>query len=366
MGLRVLDRYMLRLLLPSFYVGISLFTVMLVGADMLFDLADLLIRKGVPLLVVLKLFFYRLPGVIALTFPMSMLLSVILGVGSMSARGEVLALMSCGISIKRVMRPVVVMALLVGALAFVLNETLVTFTNRAADALLRSELSERAYVLVQENVFLRQVEGGALKRVIYVSRVKRDGSLEGVLFQEFSSDRLERIVFARRALVEGGNWRLMDGQVYAMSDGGLPSAVLSFKEQVFSLGTDEGSMRGEPLKPEHMSVWQIARQVRILKGQGLSTSKLEMIYHIRLAMPWASVVLSLFAFPLALVPHRGSGKAMGFGLSVLIVFAYYVVMSVMKALGESALLPYVLCAWIPNLLFLVLGYRFYRRKLAYM
>jgi len=112
--------------------------IWLVAGDLLFQAANLMIEQGVSLSVVTRLFVYRLPEVVAMTLPMASLLSSLLTFSRLSTNSELVALKAAGIPFHRILRPVFLASILVGIAALAGNETLVPFSNRAAENLMRS------------------------------------------------------------------------------------------------------------------------------------------------------------------------------------------------------------------------------------
>ena len=77
--MKILDRYILREMLGPFIFGVVAFSSIFIGSDVLFKLARFYIRDGVPINILVRLFFLSIPEIVVLTFPMSMLLSSLLG-----------------------------------------------------------------------------------------------------------------------------------------------------------------------------------------------------------------------------------------------------------------------------------------------
>ena len=111
-GPHILDRLVLRAVAGPFVFGVLIFTLIFVAGDLFFQAARLIIEQGVSLGVVTRLFLYRLPEVVAMTFPMSSLLSALLGMTGLAAGSELIALKSLGIPFSRVLRPIVAASLL--------------------------------------------------------------------------------------------------------------------------------------------------------------------------------------------------------------------------------------------------------------
>ncbi len=86
---RVLDRYILGELKSPFFFGLVAFTTILVAGGLLFQMADLIIQKGVSVGIVIRLFVYYMPRLVVFTIPMSCLLASLLGFGKLSANSEI-------------------------------------------------------------------------------------------------------------------------------------------------------------------------------------------------------------------------------------------------------------------------------------
>ncbi len=351
----LLDRFILAEMKGPFLFGVMAFTVLLVAGDLLFDLADLIIEKGVSLGVIARLFVYKLPSVVVLTLPMASLLSALLSFGKLSGDSELAALKASGIAFQRIVRPVLFASILVALSAILMNETVVPLTNRAAENVMRYEVAQNRLALVQDHVFLREQSDGQLKRVTYISRLKpREGLMEGVLVQEFEDGHMRRILSAEKGFWHDGQWWLEKGQVFDVDKAGGVSLLFRFERQKLVLKLTPEQVRQASRKPEEMNAFELRERIELLKTEGADPNPLRVMFHLRLAVPWASVVLALVGASLGVRPQRTS-SGMGLGMSVMIVFVYYVTMSFCRALGQSGMLLPAIAAWVPNLLFLLVG-----------
>lgn len=351
----ILDRFILGQMLAPFLFGIMSFTVILVAGNLLFKLADLMIKRGVSFGIVIRLFMYSLPGVVTLTIPMSCLLASLLGFGNMSANSELVALKSSGISFGRIIRPLIVTGIFISMFAFALNETIVPMSERAAANVLRYEVFRVVPPVFKENVFIREESEGELKRVIYIGVVKpRSGEMSDILVQEFEDGRIKRLISAPTGEWIDGEWWLGDGQVFEVVGDGEVRQLFAFQRQKLNLSMAPSEVGAQKADPSQMGLMELYRAIQTASAHGNDTGKLWMLFNLRIAVPWASVVLVMVGAAVGSRPQRSS-SSMGLGLSVVIVFAYYVIMSFCKSLGEAGFMPGVLAAWVPNLVFLTVG-----------
>src|SRR5437870_4557003 len=111
--IRVIDRYLFRQLLVPFALGAGLFTFFLI-IDRIYSLTELVITKGVPFFLVMQLLVYMLPSFLAHTLPMALLVAILLGGGRLAGDLEVVAFQAAGVSPARLLRPVLLVAAVVG------------------------------------------------------------------------------------------------------------------------------------------------------------------------------------------------------------------------------------------------------------
>ncbi len=352
---RPLDWFIFGELIGPFFFGLMAFTIIMVAGGLLFKIADLVIKNGVSLGIVIRLFLYYLPRMAATAIPMSCLLAALLGFNKLSANSELVALKSAGISFTRIIKPVVVMAFFVSIGAFAVNETLVPLSERAAANVMAYEVYRQSPPVFKEKVFLREEAGGSLKRVIYVNRMDiRDGKMRDIVVQEFEEGKLRRIVSAERGDWVEGSWWLEKGKVFEITQKNDVSLLFTFDKQALLLNLDPGEVARSSKTPDEMTLNELFREIDMMRQKGLDVSKIVMLLNLRFSVPWACLVLAIVGAAVGSRPQRSS-SGMGLGLSVIIVFVYYIILSFTQSLGDAQYLHPVFAAWIANIVFLIVG-----------
>lgn len=359
----LLNKLILGACAGPFMFGILIFVLIFVAGDLLFQAAKLIIEQGVSLSVVTRLFFYRLPEVIVMTIPMSSLLSTLLGMSTLNGGSEIIALKSLGIPFTRILRPVFFASVMISLIGFGLNETVVPFGAIAADRLMKFEIMKHQASVVQEKVFLRDEENGKLKRVLYIDELDPEkGTLRGIMMHEFDVDgRLSHTLNARRGMYENSQWWIEDGRMYDVDGEGEIRLLLRFERQMLALRLSPEQLQRSTRRPADMSaheLWSYIKQGEALDSQ---LSQLWVMFHLKTAVPWACVIMAVLGASFGASRRGRSGGGVGFGISVVIVFAYYVVMSMCRAFGEAGAIPPVIAGWGPNLVFLFAALYFARR-----
>jgi lipopolysaccharide export system permease protein len=360
----ILDRLILKEIGRPFVFGILIFTIIFISADLLFQAARLMIQRGISFWVVSRLFCYRLPEVIGLTIPMAALLASLLGFSKLSASSELIAIKSMGISFKRILRPVIISSIMVSLVTFLWTEFITPYTSLAANNLMQYEIMKNQSKLVKDKMFLREEKEGKLRRVFYVDKLNiMDGTLDGIVVQEFGDDgRLIMISNASSGIWKDGQWWIDNGQVFEIDSNENVNLLFQFERQRLALSLSLEDLERSTRNPLDMSareLWLYIKQAKMMDIANVAS--LLVTFHYKISIPWAGFVLAVLGAAIGGRTRGRSGSGASFGLSVLIVFAYYLLMSLCRALGESGNMMPLISAWLPNTVFLLIGVYFVRR-----
>lgn len=354
--MKILDRYILAELAPPFAFGVAAFTAILLASTVLFHLVSLMVQHGLPPILVGQVLVLRLPEMIFYTFPMSMLLAALMAFGRLSNDGEITAFKAAGVSLYRLMAPVAGMALAVSLATIALNELLVPAAAWKAKSLLYEATHKQQLPVAREHVSYQELDGDQLKRLFYARSF--DGArMNDVVVQEFEANRLVRLIQAKGAAPQPDGWSFEDGTLYQVDERGDFRYAAHFKRQHVVLGQALLALARENRLATEMNGRELATHIKRLQATGAAgreLNELRVMWHQKLAVPFACLVFALVGAPMGLAPQRGSG-AIGLGLSVLVIFVYYVLMFVSMALGQTGALPAGLAAWIPNIVAASLG-----------
>lgn len=374
---RVIDRYILREISSPFALGLALFTFFLV-IDRIYHLTELVITRGVPFHLVIQLLIFTLPAFLAHTLSMALLVAVLLAGGRLAGDMEIVAFKAAGVSLGRLLRPVlvagVVIALATAALTLVVNP----MANAEFQRQLYEMLRTRAVSGLKERVF--NTSFGNV--VIYVEDISASQvALRGMLVSDERDPKLTRIITARegRLLTDEDTrrvtLRLIDGAVnegdVVPADpprvdtndlpppGGAASAA-RYRYTLFSI-YDMTLTVASPLtgtrvdKPEKdLGFTALRRRIGELSHDAHGRAPYEAEWHKRFALPLAALIFVLVGFPLAVRSHRG-GRSVALVGSLAILVSYYVLMTSLEGMALRERIPAWLAIWTPNILFAVIG-----------
>ncbi|MBU0687242.1 MAG: LptF/LptG family permease [Candidatus Margulisbacteria bacterium] len=347
--LKIIDRYILKELIDPFLFGLGSFTAVLSASVSLFGLVQAVIIKGMPLWVAVQIYLYELPGTMVYIFPMATLLAALLAFARLSGNSEIIAFRASGISLYRIIIPVMALGLAISLTALVFQEIVVPESNQAAKNLL-VETASKHTPQIKENVFVPELKNGELKRIFYARRM--EGSvMEGVIVQEFTDGSLSQIINANQASWQGqrDQWLFKNGVIYLLTESGEYKHLIKFKEQYISIKYTPADFYVGDKNPEEMTFADLREYIALKERMGADVTDLKIQLNMKLAIPFASLVFVLIGAPLGLFPKRAS-SSIGFGLSIIVIFAYYILMFVSMSFGELKVLPPVVAAWLPNII----------------
>jgi len=352
---RILSLYIIREIASLFLLGIMVFTLILLMGRLI-KLTDLVITRGVPLADVSRMILYLMPSFLVFTIPMAFLLAVLLAFGRLSADNEITVMKAGGISLMQLMPPVVLCGVCAALLTLAASTVGVPWGNSAFKSLSFSVLNQNVAATVREKVFWDDIPG----IVMYTEHYDEEHhTLKGVIIHDGRDLTRPLTIFATDGVIGSGPNRndirlvLNNGSIHAVGTA-EEYRLVQFGEYTMTIG---GSGQGSGLGRNEldMTVAELQRQVDNPATTKPVRLKTQSELHSRFAFPFASLVFAVVAVPLGL-QNRRSGKSAGFSTSIGILLAYYVVQSLLRTLAEKEGLPPVLALWLPNMIFLGLGW----------
>lgn len=351
----ILDRYMLSEFVGPFLFGVVAFTSIFLASDVLFEITRLVMKGSVGAGTAVKLFALSLPRILVLTFPMSTLLAALLSLSRLSQGSEIIAMRASGVSFLRITAPLMAAALVISAFTVGMNEYVVPFANSMYRRVMTVEVLKQK-PLMGQNIVLREFKDGQVSQLLFAREY--DGTtqvMSDVVIQDFEGGKLRRTTEARRGEWDDDGWYFYDGRIVDFGSGKDGAMVrLTFQRQLIPVNKRPEEVLEEQRDPEEMTMGELRRHIEALRAQGQPVQELEVQYHLKLAIPAASFFFILVAAPLGIQSHR-SAKSMGFGVSIIIIFAYYCVMTLATALGQSGAISPVLGAWLADILLGIVG-----------
>ncbi len=350
---RTLTLYLVSEILAPFLFGLLAFTIVLLVARVV-KLIELIVTRGVPSLQIGKLLFLIMPTFLELTVPMAFLLAILLGLGRLSQDREVLAFKASGVSPLQILWPIAGVACVIAAITLFLT----IFARPAANVALKKELYEiaksRLGTALKEKVFNQEFP----KILIYVEELIPPGNTaQGVLIIDQRDASREDVILGKVALISSDDQtntlglKLIDGSVYQRDKNRPGFSQTRFNIYDFKLDLDEliGPVRRRAGGPKELPFERLLQTIQEKQQQGQSAIPERIELQQRLSFAFAPLVFCLLGVALVLLPGGSrAGRSWGFLLCLFWLLAYYLLLSLGKALGERGALHPVVALWLPN------------------
>jgi lipopolysaccharide export system permease protein len=357
---RLLYTYMVNQVLAPFYASLVILSSILF-LSRLIPVLDVILDYNIHLGDFFRLYAYFTPQLLLFALPMSSMMGVVLGTTRLNNENELMVLKSSGISLYRMLPPVVAVGLSVALLTGTFSIYLMPAAKKAKVELAFQLAKERIEQSIHEKRFSESL--GDI--VLYADRVDRNtGAWKGVYISDMRDSKHPVTIIAA------------NGSISADTNGGTLS--ISLHDGILNRSTADavqtidfqGYDMNLPLDTPTMSPFakvdattlqqnKLLAEAERLGGNTRAAVNYLVEFHKRLALPVACFILTLLGFPLGFLSgprHRTIGIPLGLAIFIL----YYVLLTGAEILSESMILPPGIAMWLPNLIFLVLTTVFIR------
>jgi len=350
--MKTLDRYISRSFLTVFVGSLVAVSFLFTVISILDSLNYMMGKEGVTLWSIVRFYVLQLPQTIYMGSPVAALLSTMIVLGGMNQQNELMAMRAAGMSLARITAPILVLTLLIGAVLFVIGNTLVPVGNRYFYSA-RQEIKADDDSDPESRIWYVSEKRGRPPRVLRIESVARDtGELRGVtMFVTGDGFNLVRQVEADTASYnETGAWTAHDAEITDFMKKGPPVPT--------KLDTTELDIPDTPSEllaiqrmPEEMTLSELRSQMDRIQKYGLPKTRYLVEVHSRFAIPLAALILVMVGAPLAIRPVRSGGLALSIVGAVVIGFGYFVVIALFISMGKGGMVPAWTGAWTANILF---------------
>jgi LPS export ABC transporter permease LptG/LPS export ABC transporter permease LptF len=357
---RILDAYVVREFLNIFSLVLAGF-VMLMLVFTFFELIGDILRNHIALSLIGDYLINLGPSMIYQITPLAVLIAVLVIFGVLNRNSEIIAMKATGVSLYRLVVPIVSIATLLALGLFLFDQFYLPQANRRQEAL-HNVIKGRPPQTVlhpEENWIFGQPRAGEPGRIFYYQFFDPDrNQFANLSLFEFdpSTFALSRRIFAARAVWNpaNGSWLFLNGWQRDFT-GADVTAFNAFQQTTFSeIHEEPGYFKKESLQAQEMNFGQLDRYIGDLGQSGFDTVKLRVALWHKLAYPCATVIMAVLAIPFALSMGR-RGSLTGIAVAIAVALAYWVVDGLFGAMGNVNYLPAPLAAWAADVLFGLVG-----------
>ena len=353
--MKILRNYLLRELFHPFALWIVAFTFVLLMGN-LFKLADLIVNKGVSLVIVGKLFLYLTPFLLSFTIPMAALMATLLALGRLGQDNELTAMEASGVSFWRLIVPVVFMAMILSMGLVLFNDQALPRAHLAARRIVKEIGIKNPTAGLEPGMFIRDFPPYILFFYGY-----EGPQLSNVRIYEPQPNRPARTIVAERGeilpVTDAGviRLKLIDGSSDDV-DPNVPERTYKVSFKTYFLALDLAQMSSTVLskKPKEMTLNELREEAERFALQGIDPAPLWVEYHQRWAFSFSPIALVLIGLPIALFLKRGEWFV-GLGLSLVVFITYYLLSLATSSIALRNAVHPALAMWAPNAACVLIG-----------
>lgn len=369
--IKTLDKYVIREILPPFLLSLLIFTFILEIPPVM-EYLEALVAKGVPWTTAARIMLTLLPQALGLTIPMALLVGLLIGLGRMSGDREAVALLACGVSPYRLLRPVLIFAAAVGALHLYVMIRAIPDANQTYRQIVYDVVSQQVENDVRPQVFFTNFPNW----VVYTRDIpKTGGGWKDVLVAETGNPEASTIIYmARRGrlvldrdkqtvdlvLEDGTRYSRRGEHGQSMETYRFPTS-LQVRLDPKTVFSDSGKLlRGV----NELTITALQQQAREKLANNVTAHQEMMAIQQKFSFPAACVVFAIIGVALGLTVAR-DGKLAGFVVGIAVIFVYYILLYLAESVTKGfyagpdaasrTLLVGQLARWAPNLILLPFG-----------
>ncbi len=352
MGMKRTHTYIFRELVPPFIISLLFLTVVFLMTRIP-EITNMVVNYNMDIGDLLMMIGFTLPRFMEFTIPMSAMISILLTFMRMSGENEITALKSAGVSLYKLLPPVMVFA----GLTTVLTMGVTVFGVSWGKLSLKTKRIELARSSIDAALQARQFNSQLNDIMIYVSHVDmKTRALKDVFIEDRRTQGETTISVAPRGKLihqDHGNVytiRLYDGginQVNTKHNSVTHTNFGSYDININLAAMDKGKSKIFKKDLDEMSLHELVQRIKTGFKTPAKDSEARMVLHEKFAIPFACLSLGLLAFPLG-VQSMSLRTSSGFGLGMFFFLLYYILLAAGWSVGETGHYPPAIGMWLPN------------------
>ena len=351
----LIDRYIIRQLIPPFLFGLAICTTIgeLIGIS--FEQVRFMVDRDFPFALSLKVHLLKLPAFISLGLPIALLLATMITYDQLAKKNEIIALQSCGVSFLRLMKPAIILSLSVAVIMFVFDQVVVPPANYQAAMLIENQFEVDRNSLAKyqkKNLIYREFTGDKTKNFLKLLWIadRFDGEkMTGVTLLYFTENNLQNIITANTAIWNKKLkiWSLFEVYQSLLDSNGSYTQVSYFEKLSLPLSQNIFDYANNYRDKREMNIRELYHRLDIVRhtNNEKKVRKLWISIQERYALPFSCVVFTLLGAVLGCDHYI---KVNSLTLIVVIVFIYQASQFLTTALSAAGIIPVIGGVWFPN------------------
>jgi lipopolysaccharide export system permease protein len=348
----ITNRYIIKEMLTPFGINLLVFTFLFLMTEMI-EITDWIVNYNLGLLAVFKIILFTLPWFLMFIIPMSVMMAVLLTFLRMSNDNEIVALKSCGLSVYRLLPPVLIFAMFGCFLTAFITLFGVPHSKTALDEMAIQLAASHADIGLKERTFNDAFDDVML----YVNKIDTQNKK---LIDIFIEDKRQPDIVSTVVAPEGRIFSdpeeftfhllLSNGTIHQTNPKERSATSIHFDTYKLSLDFKKEieNLKEEDKHREAMSIGELRQYIENSADKDEDYYKARIVIHRRFAIPVACLAMGLIAFPLG-IQSKTAKHSFGLVLCLFFFLLYYLLLTIGYGLGEKGIYPPEIGMWMPNL-----------------
>jgi len=351
--MRILDKYIIKQYLLSLVIMLASISILFIVIEVV-DRLPRILRYTTDTWLITQYFFYRLPYIFILVFPVIVLLSGLFLMNNLSKYNESIAIRAAGISIFRMVLPLLFLGLIMSIIITIFGDYIVPAAEnkRAKIYYINMRNQEIEDIKMRQNIFYSDVNS-----IYYLGFF--DGYTNKIRVVDIThldeSSKIIRKTQANEAIWNGDNWVFNNIYIRHFKNDDLVSYEFYEQHIIPEIKVTPIDFIKSAKKPMEMNFFELKEYIERLKKIGEKHHQELVELYTKISYPLANFIILLFCVPLASASVRSKGRGMIFLLGLLICFPYLMILRIWQSLGFNAIISPLTSAWFPHILFFIIG-----------
>lgn len=353
-----IDRYTSWLFWGYFIGGLLVFLTIFTAVDAMSTMAE---NRGVPFDKLARYYLYSFPEIIQKLLPIACLLGTVLTLSNLNKANELVALFASGMSLFRISLPILFWVVLLSAIGYFVGDNIVPKAMTQKNYVYYYDIKKEPHRF--STVKTNKIWYRTKNSIFYIKTLTAKGDHAQGLTMYFFNENwdLVQMMTARDVNISANHWNLENGTVTVFSKDSSFPLTTQFKNKKINMAEDSKDLQSSGQTSGMMSQKELDRFINKNKEAGLDTVAYEVDYHSKISFAFAGLVMCLLGIPFSVGRARSGGTMLNVGISLALVFGYYILYSSGITLGQHGTLPPLVAAWAPNLAMGAVAFGFLKR-----
>lgn len=359
--MKLLDKYIIKRILSTFFFVVLILVSIIVVIDIT-EKIDKFARNNLGGMDMLAYYLNFVPWIAGLITPITAFIAIVYVTSRMAAHTEIIAILSSGVSFRRLLFPYFIASLIIASLSFVLNGWIIPKSNR--DRLsFEMRYFQNKFFYDSRNVHM-QIEPNVYMFLQNFNNQSNTG-------YQFSLERFEENKLVEKLTAENIQWDSVKGKwtlkywkikkVDALfQNAGVVTPATRGESLDTTLAMTPGDFKTENRDFDGMNIQELGQQIAKMKFRGSAGVQVyEVERHIRFASPFTLFVLAFMGMIVSSRKSRG-GTGFQIALGFFLSFIFILFFTTTRTFAEAGSMSPWLAAWLPNISFSLISIFMYK------